>query len=134
MEVTNFCLQWNLFITVIYNTPVPCRYNAVDLLQNPHKRHHIARMLGVSFVAWNSDSYSASVSAVMMTVLCYIIMAFHCISHIYTYSLPITNGAYISDCELTKDTPYVALMVESWSVFCDFFGENVLHEGMAVSI
>ena len=56
------------------------------------------------------------------------------ITYIYTYSLPITNGGYISDCELTKDTPYVALMVESWSVFCDCLGDNVLHEGVAVSI
>ena len=39
--------------------------------------------------------------------------------------MQMTNVGYRSDFELTKDTPYLALTVELWSVFCEYFGEKL---------
>ena len=38
--------------------------------------------------------------------------------------MQMANVGYRSDCELTKDTPYLALSGELWSVFCGYFGER----------
>ena len=51
------------------------RYHTVNFPQNFHKRNPIHRSsvrarYGVSFVCWNSDLYSASVTAVMWAMSC----------------------------------------------------------------
>ena len=38
--------------------------------------------------------------------------------------MQMANVGYRSDFELTKDTPYLALTGELWSVFCEYFGER----------
>ena len=35
------------------------------------------------------------------------------------------NRIYRSDYELTKYSPYLALTIELWSVFCEYFGEKM---------
>ena len=37
-----------------------------------------------------------------------------------------TAAEYISDIELTKDTPYLALAGELWGISCKHLGENWL--------
>ena len=40
------------------------------------------------------------------------------------YSETIARGRYGLDCELKKDTPYLALMGELWSAFCEDLKKN----------
>ena len=52
---------------------VRCLYNAANFLPNPHKIHPIARdRYGMYSVRPNCDLYSASVTAVMSPISCYI--------------------------------------------------------------
>ena len=46
--------------------------------------------------------------------------------HDIAYTTAVTNAEYKSECEPTKDTTYLALMVEVWGVFCRDFQENWL--------
>ena len=59
----------------IWVNTVRCRYNAVNFLQNHHKRHSIARPLearyGVSFVGSHTHLNSGTVPAVIGTISCY---------------------------------------------------------------
>ena len=40
------------------------------------------------------------------------------------YSVTLTNAPFCSDFVLTKDTPYLALTGEIWSVFCEYFSKK----------
>ena len=40
------------------------------------------------------------------------------------YSVTLTNAPYCSDFVLTKDTPYLALTGELWSVFVSILAKN----------
>ena len=54
---------------------VQCCYNVVNFLENPHKRHPIARPLGRGMgclVGWHSDLYYASVTPVTYVISCHI--------------------------------------------------------------
>ena len=62
-------------ITRVNVYTVQCHYNAVNFLQNPLKRHPIARPLGwgMGCLLWvHTDLYSASVTAVMYAISCHI--------------------------------------------------------------
>ena len=68
----NFELKIPLCALDLSNT-IRYRYNAINSLQNPCKRHPIARPLGWDIwwlLGLQIYSYSASVSAVMLTVSC----------------------------------------------------------------
>ena len=40
------------------------------------------------------------------------------------YITAVTDAEYKSQCDPTKDTPYLALTGELWGVFCEDFKEN----------
>ena len=60
---------------LIYIYTVRCHYNAVNLTENPHKRHPIACPLGrgMGCLLWvHTDLYSSSIIVVMYAISCHI--------------------------------------------------------------
>ena len=73
-------------------------YNAVNFLTNIHKRHPIARMLGLGMVYSEGpafDWYSASVTAIIYTISYYIGLHY--------------NGTWLYYCSLTSGQPFTSI-------------------------
>ena len=71
----SYLAETSIQVTYLIAYTVRCRYNAVNFIQNAHKRHTIARPLGrgmVCLLLINTDLYSASIIAVMCAISCYI--------------------------------------------------------------
>ena len=80
---------------------VRCCYNAVNFLQNHHKRHPIARPLGrdMGCLLWiNTDIYSAPVTEVMCAI-CYI-GPHHNGTPLYSLSLKLSHIVMIFICSI----------------------------------
>ena len=71
----------------------------------------------------HTDLYSASLTAVMYAVSCYIGPSYHDI----TQDTAMTETKCKSDFKFTTYTPYLILMGDLWGVCCEDLGENGQH-------